>query len=122
MANTISEISSLDHRILLAGGLTTGTERFRSQLQHAKHSRQTNLLKQNLDLIRENGRLRKEIAYHEDRIKPLLLFYQKYLEMHDSLRGVVEDVARQMKECENGLLEGLGIDISSGCVEDGEWF
>ena len=118
----MSEVSPLDHRILLAGKTTTRVERFRSQLEQAKQSRQSNLMKQNLDLIRENGRLRKEIAYHEERTKPLLLFYQRSLERHEELQSLTQDVARRMKESENELLQKLGIDTMSGYAEDVEKF
>jgi hypothetical protein len=118
----MSEVSPLDHHILLGGGLTTSVERFQSQLQQAKQTRQANLLKQNLELIRENGRLRKEIAYHEDRIKPLLTFYQRYLEMHERVQGLAMEASQQMKACDNDLLEKLGIHIGIGNLEDVEKF
>jgi hypothetical protein len=118
MANPVSEVTPLDHRILMAGGVTTGVERLRGQLQQAKHHRQGNLLKQNLDLIRENGRLRKEIAYHEERTKPLLLFYEKYLEMHHKLQSMAQTVAQQMGDCESELLQNLGIRSTASHMED----
>jgi hypothetical protein len=103
------------------GGLTTSVERFQSQLQQAKQTRQANL-QQNLELIRENGRLRKEIAYHEDRIKPLLTFYYRYLEMHERAQGLAMEASQQMKECDNELLAKLGIHVGTGNLEDVEKF
>ena len=104
-----AEITPLDHRILRAGGSTAATERLPNQLQQAKASRSSNLLKQNLDLVRENGRLRKEIAYHEERGASLLKLYHRCCEMQDALAGVVRDVSQEIEEHEKELLHGLGI-------------
>lgn len=106
----MSDISTANHRINVGARTTTGTERFRSQLQEAKQARQNNLLNQNLDLVRENSRLRKQIAYHEARTKPLLLFYYRYLEMQEMLQSMAQEF-KQIRECEAELIRELGINI-----------
>ncbi|KAJ9621804.1 hypothetical protein H2204_011720 [Knufia peltigerae] len=112
----------LDHRAYFAGATTTGVERFRAQLQLAKQSRQNNLLNQNLEYVRENGRLRKEVSYHEQRTKPLLTFYERIRDLSEKLQILTQEVEKELWRHDSELLESLGVNIDEEIAKDGESF
>jgi hypothetical protein len=109
MALQFGEISPLDHKILSGGGSTTATERLPSQLQQAKAARQQNLMKQNLELIRENGRLRREIALYEDRQRALACLYHQCLGIQESFSQAMNSASKEIDESENKLLRSFGL-------------
>ena len=114
----MSELSPLDHRILMAGGTTTTIERLPSQMQQAKAARQASLLKQNLDLVRENGRLRKEIAFYQGREQSLLSLFEKCVEVQDCLKEATQTASTDIARHEDRLLKNFGVEIDDAGKQD----
>lgn len=102
-------ITPLDLRIKLAGGSTTATERLPSQMQQAKANRQKTVLGQNLELIRENGRLRQEIAFHEERAVVLLRLLRRAMGVQEEFQQLLNSTSTEIDECEARLLANFGI-------------
>jgi hypothetical protein len=109
----MQEITPLDHQIFLAGGTTTAIERLPGQLQKAKAARQQSYMKLNLELIRENGRLRKEIAYHQSCEKSLRCFLETCLELSTHLQQAMETVDKEILKHEEQLLDCLKIKVDA---------
>jgi hypothetical protein len=79
------ELTFLDHVILQHGYLTVNAERLPSVIQEMKNQQLTSV-----DLIRENGRLREEIAYHQEAQQIFWMLFEK-----------TKDAQRLLRECLN---------------------
>ena len=82
------ELTFLDHVILQHGYLTVNAERLPSVIQEMKDQQQLT----SVDLIRENGRLREEIAYHQEAQQIFWMLFEK-----------TRDAQRLLWECLNAI-------------------
>ncbi|GBF62521.1 hypothetical protein TMEN_5067 [Trichophyton mentagrophytes] len=93
-------ISPLDHRIYQNGGLTTNIERLPSQLQATK----SQLRVTTEEFIRENSRLREELAYYKSIQQALIIILERSKESIRLLQTTLSNVSYR-NEASNAILK-----------------
>jgi FtsZ-binding cell division protein ZapB len=113
-----SEISSIDHRIHQAGGTTTRLERLPGQLRRSKNDAHRNESQRNIDLLRENGQLRQELAYYQSREKSLIDLFETAVKAQQLLQRATSSTSQQLLSNEDELFNHLGIQIDDAASRD----
>jgi hypothetical protein len=106
-----TEITSVDHRIAFAGGLTSTTERL-PQNQKTKNP-PSNLHQRIEELVRENGRLRQEVCHAQEQARALLSLYTKSVDAQRILREATQATSDRLLHSDNELMRYFGV-----CLDD----
>jgi hypothetical protein len=86
--NSYTEITALDHTIFQRGHMTVNIERLPSSLQISKKDAPLTLTER----IRENGRLRQEIAHYEELLGALRDVFEASKEVHRLLYEMLAEL------------------------------
>jgi len=103
-------ITPLDYHIAQHGGLTASIERLPHLLQNAKSKTTTDTNQRLEELVRENGRLREEIAFHQDTQRALMSSYTASVEAFETLKESLQVTSERMLMSEQRLLKYWGIE------------
>ncbi|PGG96167.1 hypothetical protein AJ79_09698 [Helicocarpus griseus UAMH5409] len=110
-------ITYLDHTIARHGGRTASIDRLPGVMNREKAT-STSPQDKLLDLTRENGRLRAELAYHQKTRKVLMELYARIVEVYktssttmEKLNNAVQCSSQGLAVAERDLLRYWGISI-----------
>ncbi|PGG98655.1 hypothetical protein AJ80_09492 [Polytolypa hystricis UAMH7299] len=112
-------ITHLDHIIARHGGRTTSIDRLPSIIRREKTA-PPSLQDELVNLKRENGRLRAELAYHQKTRQVLMEMYARIVEVYkasttimEKLNDAVQQSSQGLAIAERDLLHFWGISINS---------
>lgn len=113
--DTVTEITPLDHKLLQVGVHTSTTTRLPSQIQVTKthftpEKRVPLPIARNLELIRENGHLRQELAYFRSREKALVQLFHQCMDMQKQMNTAVKSFSDAAALHEHELFTAIGVD------------
>jgi predicted nucleic acid-binding protein len=89
LSSEVTELTRLDHIILQNGGKTVNTERLPIFLQISKNERSPTLE----ELQFEVGRLRQEVALHQEAQKTLMKLFNDTIDVYQLLREALRKAA-----------------------------
>ena len=95
LSYTASTVTPLDNRISQLGGTTSTLECLPQRLRIAKSSRRVSPQQRIEELIRENGHLRQELAYHKDTRVACLKFFEATRHAQQLLHNAIAEMSRK---------------------------
>jgi hypothetical protein len=116
-AITVTEISPLDHILLQLGIPTAAMSTLAHQVERKKQ-REANPIAHNLELIRENRRLKHEIALYRARERALVTLFHNCVDIQQQLRNATTTFSETVCKSEAELLTNLGLDINTAGLND----
>ncbi|MCJ1445791.1 MAG: hypothetical protein MMC23_006296 [Stictis urceolatum] len=100
------EVTSLDARVQVAGGKTSRTDLLPQNLRIFKTNRRPLM---NEELVRENGRLRQELAYYKESMQSMMAFYNSMQEGFRVLQFGLQQLSERITMSEENLMQGWGM-------------
>lgn len=101
LSSEVTELTRLDHIILQSGGRTVNTERLPIFLEISKNERSPSLE----ELQFEIGRLRQEVALHQEAQETLMKLFSDTKNVYNLLRGALTRASSQSTRDTGGFLE-----------------
>ena len=118
-------IDALDDRIARHGGTTSSYEELPHRLRIFKKHQSMTPSERVVELIKINGFLLQELAYHKDTRAAEMRFLEKIIKLRADMEGALEDFDCALEErskaradAESILLNYWGIDLGDGNIED----
>ena len=118
-------IGALDDRIARHGGTTSSYEELPHRFRISKKHQSMTPSERVVELIKTNGFLLQELAYHKDICAAEMRFLEKATKLRADIEGILADFDRALEErsmaranAEFILLNYWGIDLRDGNIED----
>lgn len=107
MTPAVTEVSPLDHILLHVGKPSTTISNLPHQIEKTK--RQPMPIAQNLELLRENGQLRQELAFYRERERSLVQLFHKCLGVQKELSEATKLFSEAACRHEDEMLTALEV-------------
>ena len=109
--NAPPEITRFEHEIMLRGGQSFRNSLTPKALHLSKESKEAGGVSKArlVELVRENGRLRQELAQHKASLQAMSMFWEKAQQAFNSLKDGFVELSERIALAEDALLVQYGI-------------